>query len=142
MAFPFVALITTVGTAITGLFGVKEKQVEGVVKSVEVLGTAFSETARSDAERTAAASAAITAIYQNGNVVEKIVRPLAGASFLVIILLAAFNVIQPEQYILVKIFDFFEIFLIGYLPLRSIDKWLRDFQITNVLKMLMTQGGK
>lgn len=126
------ALITGVTTVIGKLFGMKEKQGE-VVEGV--LGT-LSSINDADAAQAEATAKAIQAVYEQGGFIERAWRPVFMWIAMGLIVARWFGYspphLSPEE--VQHIYTFLYIGVGGYLPLQSIDKWMRGFQIGSILK--------
>lgn len=127
-----IALISGLGSVVGGLFKFKEAQANTVSSAIKVL----SESGNSDAQYSLAAAQAISALYSNGPLIERIWRPTFMWIAMALIVSRWFGFvpphISPEEVSMV--YSFLEIGLIGYMPLRSIDKWMKGFQIGSILK--------
>ena len=125
-------LISTIGTAIGSLFGFKKAQADVVKGAIESISTA----ATADEEYAAAAARAVSSVYEHGNFLERSWRPAAMWVFLGLIVGRFFGYVPPglSEEEVSSIYRFFEIGLIGYMPLRSLDKWMKGFQVGSILK--------
>lgn len=126
------ALLGVVGSAIGGLFGMKKDQanvVQGALKSLDGL-------AGSDGVQAKAAAASIAALYVNGGWLERSWRPTLMWVTMGLIIARWFGYVPPgiDAEEINHIYTFLEIGLVGYIPLRSVDKALRGFQIGSILK--------
>jgi len=132
MAFPFLGLFSVIGTGLKGFFGFKAAQGEAVNKALDSL----SNVSKSDAAYVAASAKAIEAVYTHGSPFERLWRPAAMWTFLVLIVARFFGFVPVglTESEVNQIYIFFEIGLIGYMPLRSLDKWMKGFQIGSILK--------
>lgn len=126
------AAIGLVGTFVKGLFGMKKSQADVITGSLQVLQSEGS----SDSQRAQAASQAIDAVYRHGGWLERTWRPLAMVFFLVIIVSRLFGYMPPgiSEAEMMRVYDMFNIGLIGYIPLRTVEKLVRSFQVGNILK--------
>lgn len=134
----FGGVFSLLGSAVTGLFGMKKEQGEVVSKAIDSLQA----IANGDSSQATATAAAITALYQYGNVLERSWRPLL--MYIIIGMLGArwfFGVVPPHmtQTEIDMVYNLLQIGLIGYMPLRSLDKWMAGFQIGNVLKTFISK---
>lgn len=127
-----IPLIGAVGSAIGGLFGFKKAQAETITEAMGTFGTAMD----SDASYAMASAQAISSVYASGGWLERAWRPAAMWIFLGLIVARFFGYVPAhlDNTEVDKLYYFFEIGLIGYMPLRSIDKWMRGFQIGAILK--------
>jgi len=117
---------------VTGIFGVKKSQADAVRSAVESISSAT----KADEAYAIAVGHSIAALYENGSWLERNWRPVSMWIFLGLITARLFGMVppglSPEE--VANVYRFFEIGLIGYLPLRSVDKWMKGFQIGNLLK--------
>ncbi len=126
------SLIGLVGKIFGGVFGLKQKQgeiVQGALKTFESVQV-------SDSAYFAASSEAINSVYKNGGWLERGWRPTLMWACITINIArwAGYELphLSPEE--LQHIYNFTYIGLGGYMPLRSMDKWMQGFQIGNILK--------
>lgn len=136
----FLGLFSAVAGIFKGLFNFKQSQVE-VVK--DALGT-ISAVQSTDAEVSQAAASVLSQIMTNGSFLERNWRPTLMCLIILIIGSFWFGYIppyfnEPLPPMMERIFTMLEIGLMGYLPLRSIDKWVKMFQVGSILKMLISK---
>lgn len=134
----FTGLFGLLGSAVTGIFGLKKEQGEIVGKAIDSL----SVIANGDSSQANATAAAITALYQHGNFLERSWRPLL--MFLIMGMLVArwFFGYVPAGLSATEVewlYRLLEMGLIGYMSLRSLDKWMTGFQIGSVLKTFISK---
>jgi hypothetical protein len=126
------AIVGVAGNIASGLFGMKRDQGQAVMKALE----GIKDISDGDKATLAASAAAIAAVYEHGGWLERSIRPLFFASCIIqiwcLLLGMPFDHITPEQQ--QWIFDMTYVCLIGYMPLRSLDKWMKGFQIGGILK--------
>lgn len=132
--FPFLgSLLGTVGSLVNGFFGFKQAQGDTVKEAISAIGAASA----AETQYAQAAATAITGLYENGPPVERLWRPIFMWIILGMLVARWFFGITPPfltELELEKLYMFLEIGLIGYIPLRSIDKWMKGFQIGSILK--------
>lgn len=131
-------LFGLLGQAIGGLFGMKKEQGEIVGKAIDSLQS----IANGDSSQATATAAAINSLYQYGNILERSWRPLL--MYLIIGMLVArwfFGYVPPfiTTNEVDTVYRLLEMGLIGYMPLRSLDKWMTGFQIGSVLKTFISK---
>lgn len=130
------AIVTSVVSGITSVFkgivGLKTEQANTINKAIDTL----SSTQASDAQSAQAVAGAIEAVYANGGWLERNWRPAAMWIFLILIVCRWFGYVPPHlpAHEVDLIYNFFEMGLIGYLPLRSLDKWFKGFQVAAILQ--------
>lgn len=135
-ALPIVTTVVGgVSSAISGFFGLKQTQAEVISTAINTLG----DTQRADADYVQSSARAIEALYTNGPLLERLWRPLLMWIMIAMVIARWFGFIPPgiDHEEIMRIYDWIEIGLIGYMPLRSLDKWMKGFQIASVLKQLI-----
>lgn len=125
-------LLSLIGNGIGGFFGFKKAQSDTITSAINVIGDAQD----SDAQYAKASAKAISSLYENGPPVERLWRPLLMWVIIIMIVARWFGFIPPgiTQDEVMVVYNWLEIGLIGYIPLRSVDKWIKGFQIGSVLK--------
>jgi hypothetical protein len=131
------SLFSFLGTAVGGLFGLKQKQGEVVEKAI---GT-FEALAKGDTDQANAAANAIKAVYEHGNLLERSWRPLLMYVCMSLMVARWFGYSLPSMGAaeVEHLYTFMYIGLSGYITLRSIDKWMMGFQIGSLLKSFITK---
>jgi len=131
-------LISTVGSFFGGLFSFKGEQAKTVQSAIDVLKSVND----SDAQSTAAAAQALSAILTQGSFLEKNWRPVL-MCVLMGILIASFFGYVPSHLdrevtpTMEKIWTLLQIGLGGYLPLRTFEKVMAQINISSILKELI-----
>ena len=127
------ALISGIGSIASSFFGFKKDQANALGKALESL-QGISET---DKSYFVASAAAIDSVYTSGSWLEKNWRPSLMWICMGLIVARWFGWtppgLTPDE--INHMYTFIYIGLGGYIPLRSLDKWMRGFQIG---KLLMT----
>lgn len=135
MAFPFTSLITGITSIFGSILGFKGKQTEVVSSALNT----FNSISEQDKAYFAASAAAIEAVYQNGSWIEKNWRPSFMWVCIVLVIARWYGWsppgLTPEE--ITHLYTFIYIGLGGYMPLRSIDKWMQGFQIGAILKSII-----
>ncbi len=134
----FTGLFGLLGNVAGGFFGLKKEQGEVIGKAIDGLST----IAGGDSSQATATAAALQALYQHGNFLERSWRPLL--MYLIMGMLTArwfFGYVPPfiSPAEVEMVYRMLEIGLIGYMPLRSLDKWMAGFQIGSVLKTFISK---
>lgn len=131
------ALLGLLGQGVGGFFGLKNKQADLVSSAIETIGHAQD----ADANYAQSSANAISALYQSGPPVERLWRPVAMWVFLSLIVARWFGFVPPgvSEHEINQVYEWFAIGLIGYMPLRSVDKWMQGFQIGSVLKTFINK---
>ena len=134
----FSGLFGLLGNVAGGIFGLKKEQGEIVGKAIDSL----SVIANGDSSQANATAAAISSLYQHGNFLERSWRPLL--MFLIMGMLVArwffgFVPVGLTPAEVEWLYRLLEMGLIGYMSLRSLDKWMTGFQIGSVLKTFISK---
>ncbi len=129
--------MSLVGSGIGGFFGFKGKQAELVQGAIDVVG----DVNRSDADYAQASANAISSLYENGPPIERMWRPLLMWIIIIMIVCRWFGLVPPhiEKEEVLIVYNWLEIGLIGYIPLRSMEKIMKGFQIGSVLKTFISK---
>lgn len=142
MAFPFVALFSTIGSFFSGIFGAKSKQAEVLQTALEVL----KDVNASDAQKAMAAAQAIAADARSESVLTRVWRPMVMFIYLGFIIswwfgYAPTNILVDEMPpILEKLFDITEIVILAGYPARTLEKITRELNIGKVLKVFIEKN--
>src|SRR3990167_4374531 len=119
-------------TIFTGIFGVKKEQSDTIERALKTFG----DVSNSDQAYFAASASAITSVYTKGSWIETNWRPALMWTCIGLIIARWFGYappgLTPEE--VTHMYTFIYIGLGGYIPLRSIDKWMQGFQIGAILK--------
>lgn len=124
-------LLSVIGSGIGGFFGLKQKQGEVIQGALQTLG----QTQDADAQYASAAAESLTALYTYGSPVERLWRPILMwlIMFLIIARWFGFQPAHLDPVEIQSVYQWMEIGLIGYMPLRSLDKWMTGFQVGKIL---------
>jgi hypothetical protein len=122
-----------VGKGLNAFFGFKQAQGEAVTTAINALG----QVSDSDSSYANASSNAIQAVYSGGPLIERLWRPALMWVILVMVVgrwfgWDALSDLPASE--ISRIYDWLEIGLIGYIPLRSFEKIMRGFQVGSILK--------
>lgn len=132
------SLMGVFGKGLNAFFGFKEAQGNVINSAINTLGT----ITESDSSYASASATAIQAVYQSGPLIERLWRPCLMWIIMTMIVGRWFgwHMLQglPEVEI-ARIYDWMEIGLIGYVPLRSFEKIMRGFQIGSLLKSFVAK---
>lgn len=127
------SILGVLGKGMNAFFGFKQEQGDVINSAISAMGN----VSESDASYATASATAVQAVYQNGPLIERLWRPCLMWIIMTMIVGRWFgwHMLQglPETEIS-RIYDWMEIGLIGYVPLRSFEKIMRGFQIGSVLK--------
>ena len=132
------SLFGVIGSGLNAFFGFKEAQGNAINNAIGTLGT----ITESDSSYAQASSQAISNIYQSGPLIERLWRPVLMWVIMGMIVGRWFgwHMLDGLPAIEVnRIYDWMEIGLIGYVPLRSFEKIMRGFQIGSVLKTFISK---
>lgn len=129
------AAIAGVGSIVSSIFGFKGKQTEVVSTALNTFGA----VSDSDKAYFAASAAAIDAVYTQGSWIEKNWRPCFMWVCIGLVAARWYGYAPPNltPTEVDHLYTFIYIGLGGYMPLRSLDKWMQGFQIGGVLKNLI-----
>lgn len=130
-------LLSLIGSGVSGFFGFKQSQGQVVQSAIDTIG----QTMDADAEHSRAAAEAIAAIYQNGPPIERLWRPMLMWVLITIVVGRWFGFITtplPDAEI-AYIYQWLEIGLIGYLPLRTVDKFMTNLAVSKVLSQYISK---
>ena len=129
------AAIAGIGNLVSSFFGFKGKQVE----VVETALNTFNAISEQDKVYFAASAAAIDAVYTKGSWIETTWRPALMWVCIGLVVARWYGYappnLTPEE--VTHLYTFVYIGLGGYMPLRSLDKWMQGFQIGNILKNII-----
>ena len=130
-------LLGLIGQGVGGFFGLKGKQAEAIQQALDTIG----QTQNADAEYTRASSEAIAALYENGPPVERLWRPCLMWVIIIMIVARWFGFVPPNvsQEEITVIYQWLEIGLIGYMPLRTVDKLIRTLSLGSILKTFINK---
>lgn len=125
--------MSALGRLGNSFFGFKQEQGGVIGAAMQTMG----QIADSDASYAAASAQSIQSVYSNGPGIERLWRPVLMWVILFLVVGRWFGWHQlqglPETEIN-RIYDFMEMGICGYIPLRSFEKIMSGFQIGNVLK--------
>ncbi len=131
-------LVSVFGKGLNAFFGFKQAQGDVINTAIGTIG----QISDSDASYAQAASNAVSSVYQSGPLIERLWRPVL--MWVIIVMVVgrwfgwdALNSLPPEE--IVRIYDWLEIGLIGYIPLRTFEKLARGFQIGSILKTFISK---
>lgn len=134
----FAALFSWLGSAVTGFFNFKKEQSEVVKSALDVITSAEA----TDGQVANASATVLSAMMNNGSFLEKNWRPTLMLLLIIIITSWFFGYLPPHfndpvSPMMDKILTMLMIGLGGYLPLRSVDKWVQTLQIGSIIKTLI-----
>lgn len=141
MPFIFTAITSLfgfLGTGIKSIFGFKGEQAHTVQSALEVLKSVNDV----DGQQVTASAQALSAILTQGSFLEKNWRPIF--MFELMIIVSAFffgysppHLNDPMSPTMLQIWELLKIGLMGYLPLRTIEKVMQSINIASILKELI-----
>lgn len=125
------------GSGIAGFFSSSEKKADTVQKAMEVLG----DVSKSEDAKAAAISQIIVAEASSESTITRIWRPVVVISFTALLIshLLGFTAPNLTAPILDRIFDIVQYSVLGYMGMRSADKWVRDVNIGKTLNSLVNK---
>lgn len=121
------------GNIFTGIFGFKRDQANIMSESLQI----FEHVQNADQAYFAASASAINSVYAQGSWIDKNWRPSLMWVCITLLVARWFLGYQPPGMSPAEIehmYTFIYIGLGGYVPLRSMDKWMQGFQIGRLLK--------
>lgn len=131
------SILSLLGTAVGGFFNFKGQQAEVMKEALNIVG----DVSKSDDARAAAAAQIISAEANSDSWITRTWRPLVVICFTGILLgnlTGLVNSPVSEAHI-DRMFDLVEISVLGYMGMRSADKWVRDLRIGNTLSKFITK---
>lgn len=139
MAFPIATLITGIGSALSGFFGLKGKHIETVGGSVNEAIKLLNDANSSASEKEKAIAAIITAESTSSAWITRAWRPLTMVSFVLLIYMFFFGYTPPNvtPQIIDRIFDLITIGISGYIPARTIEKIITQINVGAILKKFL-----
>lgn len=124
--------ITFLGNVVSGFFGFKGKQAETVSKALDIVGDVNS----SDDARAVAAAQIIASEARSESWLTRTWRPMIVVGFSGILFGYFFGYVPEnvDSVIINRVFDLVEYSVLGYMGMRSADKWIRDLSLGSVLR--------
>lgn len=126
--------------AVSGFFGIKDKQLDLVGKGIDVLGDANSSTA----QRETAIAQVLASEMNSGYWLSSVWRPLVMVGITILVGCYFFgyitpNLLQPmpENSMISELFEILKIGIMGYMPLRSVEKIVSQLNLGFVIKKLL-----
>lgn len=132
------AVISFFGSMVTGFFGFKQAQADVVKTSVGVIGSALA----SDAQKTQAIATIVAAEAQSGYWLAACWRPLLMLEFAIIIAMFWFGYVPPHfndpmSPMMEHIFNIIELGIGGYIPSRTLEKIITQFNVAKIVQTLI-----
>lgn len=138
-AIPIVGpLLGLVGQGVQGFVGVKQGQMEVVNNAMQVL----SDVNKSDDARAVAAAQIISAESRSESWLTRTWRPIVVLGFTGVLFGYFFGYVPSSNVtpeIVNRIFDLVEYSVLGYMGMRSADKWVRELSLGSVLKKVVSK---
>lgn len=129
-----------IGDGVKGFFGVKQASIENVTKVIDVIN----QSNITAAEREKAISAVIASETGSGYWLAAVWRPLFMATISGLVVAYCFGwttpnllVALPEASMMRDLFELLKIGVMGYMPLRTVDKAIDAIVRANVLKSIV-----
>lgn len=115
-----------------GLFGLRKQQSDAISKALE----GIEGITEADAAYFNASAKSIETLYTSGGWLERGWRPTLMWVIMALIIARWFGFVPPQltESEVEHIYTYLYIGLSGYIPLRSLDKWMMGFQIGSILK--------
>lgn len=130
-------ILSFLGTLASGFFNFKGQQADVIKEAMNVV----SDVNKSDDARATAAAQIIAAEASSESWLTRSWRPLVVLCFTAILLgnLTGLFRSPVSEDILNRMFDLVEYSVLGYMGMRSADKWVRDLRIGNTLSKFITK---
>lgn len=130
-------ILSFLGTLASGFFNFKGQQAEVIKEAMNVV----SDVNKSDDARATAAAQIIAAEANSESWLTRTWRPLVVICFTAILLGNLTGLVRSpvSEDILNRMFDLVEYSVLGYMGMRSADKWVRDLRIGNTLSKFITK---
>lgn len=131
------SILSLLGTAVGGFFNFKGQQAEVMKEALNIVG----DVSKSDDARAAAAAQIIAAEASSDSWITRTWRPLVVLCFTGILLGNLTGLVHSpvSEAHIDRMFDLVEISVLGYMGMRSADKWIRDLRIGNTLSKFITK---
>lgn len=129
-------VVGLVGSGISGFFGIKKGQQELVTNALEVV----SDVNKSDDARAVAAAQIISAEARSESWLTRTWRPIVILMFTGVLFGYFFGYVPSKNItpeIINRVFDLVEYSVLGYMGMRSADKWVRELSLGAVLKKII-----
>lgn len=126
------------GNLVSGFFGMKQQQQAVIQQAVEVM----SDVNKSDDARAVAAAQIIAAEARSESWLTRTWRPLVVMMFVGVLFGYFFGYIPSQNVtpqIIDRIFDIVEYSVLGYMGMRSADKWVKELSIGRVLQQIINK---
>jgi len=134
------SLIGGIGSAVSGFFGLKQAQVNTVHETIRALN----EANTSSADKEAAISNVIMSEAGSGYWLAAVWRPLIMVFFSVLVGMYFFgyttpNLMQPmpANSIIAEVFEILKTGIMGYMPLRTVEKIASQINIGRIISKLL-----
>jgi len=130
-------ILSFLGTLASGFFNFKGQQADVIKEAMNVV----SDVNKSDDARATAAAQIIAAEANSESWLTRTWRPLVVICFTAILLGNLTGLVRSpvSEDILNRMFDLVEYSVLGYMGMRSADKWVRDLRIGNTLSKFITK---
>lgn len=125
-------ILSFLGSIVTGIFGLKTQQATTVTKALEIVG----DVSKSDDARAVAAAQIISSEARSESWLTRTWRPLVVLSFTGLLFSFFLGHTPPNvtPAMIDRVFDIVEYSVLGYMGMRSADKWVRDLALGQVIK--------
>jgi len=146
---PIIGLLTSVfsliGSGVQGFFGIKQSQLQNIDKVIETIN----QSNISSGEKEKSIAAVIAAETSNGYWLSAVWRPLFMLFLCVVVGAYVLGyttpnllVPMPQGSMMSELFELLKVGIMGYMPLRTVDKIVEAVARANVLKSLVDRIGK
>lgn len=135
------SVVSAAGGMVSSFFGMKNKQLDVATDALKVL-----QSANTSAEQREQAIASVVMAESSSDYwLAAVWRPLLMLSLAILVAMYIFGHVpenamipMPEHSPLREIFDLLKIGIMGYMPLRTLDRAIDAFARSNILKQLLS----
>ena len=135
-------IISGITSVFSGVFSIKQAKIDSINKAVEVINSSN----LSGSERDKAIAAVIASETTSGYWLSAIWRPMLMVILVGIVVAYAFGWTTPQllkpmpsSSMLSELFELLKMGVMGYMPLRTVDKIVESFTRNNLAKILLEQ---
>lgn len=139
------SVISGIGSVFSSFFGLQQSKIESLNKTIEVINSSN----LSASEREKAVASVIASETSSGYWLSAVWRPILMLILAFVVLLYCFgfttpNLLtsMPESSMIAQLFEILKIGIMGYMPLRTVDKIVESLTRTNTLKILLDNFNK
>lgn len=137
------SVVSSVGSAIGGFFGTKQKGLETIERGMDASISALNQLNSADQAKMIASSEVLKAVQYSGSNLEKAWRPILMCIFVSMLLSFWFFGYTPPYFdqplspILARIFDLIEIGLVGYIGKGTVEGVVRSVNVKKLADSIL-----